>query len=488
MKLGFWLKWAWRDLRQRWLQVAAIAVIIAFGTGMFAAFGGQKDFRIEVYNHNYDLLNMYDLRMELADGSFIESDAVIEVLADVDGLATVETRLILPTLIEVPDGDAMTLIGGEIVGVQVDNSGPHVNSLWLDEGRGRMFSQEDDGALVAILDQKFADARELVPGSKLRVSGDVELDVIGAGLSPEYWMIVPENGGFLAEDTYGVIFVPLETAGAIAGRDGLVNDLIFLVEPDADRDVVQAAIEAQMAVSFPDTGFTITPKEDDYIYYTLFADLESDQVMFNFIATIFLMGASFGAFNLAGRIVAAQRRQIGISMALGVQRHKIAFRPMLIGLQIAVLGTILGFAAGYGINRAFVPLMDQVMPLPEWPTSALDVSAFGGAALLGVALPLVATLIPVWRAVRVPPVDAISTGTLVAKHGGLTGLARALPKLGNSFVRMPVNNVLAAPWRMVLTVAGIGIAIALTGEHSLGESGMFPERAWHRRHVRPSGA
>ena len=33
---GLWLRWSWRDLRARWLQVLAIAMVIALGTGSYA--------------------------------------------------------------------------------------------------------------------------------------------------------------------------------------------------------------------------------------------------------------------------------------------------------------------------------------------------------------------------------------------------------------------------------------------------------------------
>jgi hypothetical protein len=67
---GFWLRWAWRDLRQRWLQVLAIALIIALGTGMFAGLGGQETWRIASMDASYGALRMYDLRLSLTPGSF----------------------------------------------------------------------------------------------------------------------------------------------------------------------------------------------------------------------------------------------------------------------------------------------------------------------------------------------------------------------------------------------------------------------------------
>ena len=36
-RVPFWIRWSWRDLRKRWLLVAAIALTIGIGTG---AYGG----------------------------------------------------------------------------------------------------------------------------------------------------------------------------------------------------------------------------------------------------------------------------------------------------------------------------------------------------------------------------------------------------------------------------------------------------------------
>jgi putative ABC transport system permease protein len=86
---------------------------------------------------------------------------------------------------------------------------------------------------------------------------------------------------------------------------------------------------------------------------------------------------------------------------------------------------------------------------------------FAQAAVLGVVIPFAATLYPVVRAVRVAPVDAIRTGHLVAKGGGLAPAISRLPLPGGSFTQMPVRNVLRSPHRTFLTLAGVTIAVLL---------------------------
>jgi len=62
---------------------------------------------------------------------------------------------------------------------------------------------------------------------------------------------------------------------------------------------------------------------------------------------------------------------------------------------------------------------------------------------------------------RVAPIDAIQTGHLVAKGGGLTRLMHGIALPGKSFTQMPLRNLLRSPWRTLLTVLGIAVAIIL---------------------------
>jgi putative ABC transport system permease protein len=67
----------------------------------------------------------------------------------------------------------------------------------------------------------------------------------------------------------------------------------------------------------------------------------------------------------------------------------------------------------------------------------------------------------VWRAVRVAPVDAIRTGHLAARGGGLAPLLKRIPMPGDSFGQMPFRNLLRAPRRGVLTLLGIAAIITV---------------------------
>jgi putative ABC transport system permease protein len=189
----------------------------------------------------------------------------------------------------------------------------------------------------------------------------------------------------------------------------------------------------------------------------LYDDIDGDQRFWNIFAALILIGAAFGAFNLASRLVEAERRQIGIGMALGASPSRIALRPLLVGVEIAVLGVVLGVIMGIAVTAAIRPVFTEMLPLPIWHTD-LQFAPFARGAALGFVLPVAATAWPVWRAVAVRPVDAIAT-THRSARGGLSTVLRRLPRPAGAFARMPIGNVLRTPRRTLLTALGVAAAV-----------------------------
>ncbi|MCQ3928836.1 MAG: hypothetical protein DPW16_00125 [Chloroflexi bacterium] len=459
MNLKFWLKWSYRDARERWLQVLAIAVILALGTGVYSAFGKQKEWRIESLDKSMAMLAMYDLQLELTEGSYLESAALESALADVEGVRVVETRLLVPTLVDASKEGETILYPGRLIGVDLSDGGPHISRLNITEGSG--LTEADAGTNKVIMDYLFTNYRKLSPGDSVKIAGDIELDFVGRGQIPENMMIIPGTGGFMEnENTFAVMYMSRDTVQQISGREGLINNAVFLLDKGADPDAVIHDIKQVMAAQFADTGFNLTKKEDDQVYNAMYTDARGDQRFWNIVAGLFLIGAAMATFNLAGRIVESQRRQIGIGMALGIKRHWLALRPILLGLQIAAVGTILGLGFSYLFGQALLGIFKDFYPLPYWGR-LFYIESYLRASVLGVMVPIIATLFPVWRAVRVQPVDAIQTGYLVAKGGGLSYLMEYVPLPGKSYMQMPFRNILRSPWRSLMTILGVSIAIML---------------------------
>jgi putative ABC transport system permease protein len=449
----FTLRWAARDLRHRWPQVVVIALIISIGTGVYAALGSTATWRRASNDASFGMLHMYDLRVKAAEGTDAATGEMLAVLHDLPDpgiVATAEERLVVPTQVDASTGGRTILVPGRIIGMDLAGGGPQVNDVYVDAAHGRGLTAADDGAPVALLERNFADYYGLAPGSQLRVAGDRALRTVGTGLAPEYFFVMTEEGGFFAEANFAALFTSLPTAQELAGRPGRVNDLVITLAPGTDQAKAATAVEDAFARSGTGLGVTVMRTEDEDAYRLLYDDIKGDQQFWNIFAALILAGATFGAFNLASRLVESQRREIGIGMALGWSRRQLAMRPLLVGAQIALLMGLL-------VMAALRPVYTSMLPLPVWHTDFQPALFVRGAAI-GFVLPLVATAWPVWRAVRVMPVDAIST-THRTSRSGLAPLLRRLRWPVSALRRMPLGNVLRAPRRTVLTALGIGAAI-----------------------------
>jgi putative ABC transport system permease protein len=74
---ALWLRWSWRDLRARWAQVCALALVIALGTGSYAALLSTSAWRTQSNDASFALLHTHDLRVALAPGSSVQQGRLL---------------------------------------------------------------------------------------------------------------------------------------------------------------------------------------------------------------------------------------------------------------------------------------------------------------------------------------------------------------------------------------------------------------------------
>ncbi len=454
--MALWLRWSRRDLRARWLQVGAIAAIVALGTGLYAGLSGTTVWRRTSYERSYEVLAAHDVRAVLTGGATAPQGALRAVLGSLGTDVRVEAsaeRLSFPTQVDASDDGRTVLVSGRVVGIDVSAGAPAVDRVAA--LTGRTLDAGDEGTDNAVVQAQFADHHRLPPTGTVRVGAGVPLTWVGLGLAPEQFLAVNDTGAMFVEAGYTVVYTSLGTAQRLAGGDAVVNELVVRVAGD-DRPAAAAAVERALASA--GLAAQVTTLDEDRAHVYLFNDADRDQRFFNIFAVLLLLGAAFAAFNLTGRMVEAQRREIGIGMALGVPPRTIAVRPLLAAAQIVLGGVVLGMAVGLVVDELMHDLLVRLMPLPVWQTD-FQAGAFARGAAVGALLPLTATLWPVWRAVRVTPVDALRTAQVASTGGPLAPVLRHLRLPGDSLRQMPLRDALRAPRRTVLTALGIATAV-----------------------------
>ena len=449
-------RWSVRDLRRRWLVVLAISLVIATGTATYAALGSTSVWRRASNDASFGLLHMHDLHVSLGEDSVVPAgqlQAVVSTLPHAAKVTATEERLVVPTQVEAVRAGKHVLVPGRLVGVPVPGQLDRIHVA-----KGRALQAADGTVPAGILEEKFAAYHRLPPTGTLTLSGGRTVPYVGTGVSPEYFRVQSETGDVFSVANLGVVFMPINGVQTVAGRPGAVNDLVLTLKPGVSADAMKQELERALAERLPTSAATVETKADNAGYRLLYQDIDNDQRFWNIIAFLILGAAAFASFNLVTRMVEAQRREIGVGMALGVPPRTLAIRPMLLACEIAVLGALAGLGIGYLLDAWLRDVFMSVLPLPVWKTP-FQLGTFLRASALGIALPVLAAAIPVRRAVRVEPVEAIRVGHLGGRGRLAPALLRVLRLPGNSIRQLPLRNLVRTPRRTILTALGIAAAI-----------------------------
>ena len=457
----FWLRWSLRDLRQRWLLVLSLALVVALATGVGAGLGSMESWRVRSNDASYALLRMHDLRVTLTAEGSVPAGALAAATAEIPDrnlVAATQERLIVPTQVDASQPGHPVLVPGKLVGVPLTGMGSRIDSRFVQKGRD--LGPSDGGQAVAVVEGNFASYQGLPIPTDARLPGGLEITLVGQVLQPEQFLVTRPGAAFGAESGYAVLYAPLSTVQRLSGRNGQVNELVLALAPGADPTRVTQELRTTFASQLPSVGVTITRRADEDAYRILYEDARNDQRMVSVFAWLLLAGAAFASFNLVSRVVESQRRELGIAMALGVGPARLALRPLAFAAEVALLGVAAGIGVGLVFNEMFRGALEDLLALPVWTTPLLP-GVYARAATLGLAVPLLAAAYPVFRAVRVPPVAAIRVGSLTAAGGGLAPLLERLRLPGSSLAKMPVRNVARTPRRTLMSLLGIAAVITI---------------------------
>ncbi len=452
------LRWVLREGRRRWIQILGISLTLGIGVASYAGPLSVIEWRFEATEQSLELTNAYDLRATLSGGEEVPTGALARIAQSIDGIEDFSERLVIDTQIVTTIDNTELLVQGRVIGIEENPDGPRVNRVEVVRGEGMPRSGEEGGVPRVLLEEKFARFHGLSESGTLFVGSDTTVEYVGHGTSPEYFLII-EGGGSLGQSNFAVIFAPLSSAQAITNRTNVVNDLVVTLQPDADiEEVRQQLIDA--AVSNIGTSFDTVTRDETPSFNGLQNAPQIDQDINLAFALLFLFGAGFAVLNFSGRMVQAQRREFGASMAIGEPPKSIATRPILIGLQIGVVGVILGVGLSFVLANQVVAVVEAAYTYPvferqfQWGINAQ-------AAAVGFLVPVLAVLTTVLRAVRVRPVEAIRSSHLASRGGALGPIIRRIPLPKGSLARMPFRNLLRAPRRTVMTLLTFALSLAI---------------------------
>jgi putative ABC transport system permease protein len=440
----------WRDLTRLRAQVATIAMVVAIGVagfvGMFSVHESLKGSRDAFYRDN-----------RLADVFASVKRAPVhlrERLAALPGVAEVKLDVVFDAQIDLPG--VLPPVTGRFIGLdlaRVHAGRQGLNALTLKRGRW----PERDGALEALVSDRFAAARGLNPGDTVHaiLNGKREaVHLVGTAASPEY--VFASQGGAPDDTSFGIWWIDGARMTQAFDMQGAFNQAALRLDAGARVAPVLAQVD-RLLEAYGAIGST---GRDKQLSAKIVNDeLASLKVMGTVLPAIFLAVAMFILNVVLSRQVATQRSQIAALKALGYSDGAIAWHYIQLALAIAGLGLLVGLGLSEAIGRGMLLLYDEVFRFnglryvtTVWLVVASVVLASGAAAAgAWTAIRAVVRLSPA-QAMQ-PPSPPSYQRTLAERLG--------LGRWVSTGAMMVIRNVERRPLRAAFTVTGISLAVAL---------------------------
>ena len=171
-----------------------------------------------------------------------------------------------------------------------------------------------------------------------------------------------------------------------------------------------------------------------------------------------LVAVVVGAFTIANALamsVAQQQRSLALLRAIGASRRQVRRLVALQALALGLAGCVLGLIVGVGLAHGLGAMFDALgLSLPT-TTMTLAGSSVLIAVLVGVGVPLLASLRPARLATRISPVSAMREATDGARPGlfgrGVRAIASVLGRpaelLGGVAGSLARRNTMRRPGR-----------------------------------------
>ena len=165
-----------------------------------------------------------------------------------------------------------------------------------------------------------------------------------------------------------------------------------------DPVALTGAIRSALKEVDPDIALTMVQTMEAGISGTL-AQPRFQTALVGAFALVGLLLAAFGLYGVLAYLVTRRQHEIGIRLAIGAGGGDVLRLVLRQGMQMVVLGAVVGLAGGAGASVLLRRLLVGV--------STADPLAMGGSALVLLAVALLASLIPASRAVRTDPLQAL---------------------------------------------------------------------------------
>jgi putative ABC transport system permease protein len=435
-----------RDLRRLWAQVLAIALVLAAGVATLILGNGAYSSLYETRARYYEENRFADVFADVTRAP----RALLAEIEEIEGVLDAEARIVKLGLLDIEGMKEP----GSVLFVSLPGNGAGLNQLYLRLGR----LPDAQSAKEVVVADGFAKAHGLGPGDTLPVLMNGQrrqLQISGVALSPEF--IYALGPGQIMPDPrrFGIVWAPRASLEASFDLEGAFSNVVLKLALGANPDRV---IETLDRLTAPYGGIGASPRKDQISHAFLDAELKQLSAMVKVLPPIFLLVAAMLVNMTLSRLIALEREQIGLLKAIGYSSRAVARHYIEFVLLIALVGVVIGIAAGSWLGAGLAQLYARFYTFP-YLVFTRDPQIYGLAAVITVASAVGGALYAVRTVVRLPPAVAMSPPA-PASYRQRMGWVRRLIRLRQTGV-MVSRHLFRWPVRTASSTLGVAMAVAI---------------------------
>lgn len=393
----------WRNKRRTLITMASVVMAVLLASVMSSMQEGSYDQMIDntvgsSTGHIQVQAKGYHDEPTL-DNSFEIDSTMLEDVAEHPGVASVIPRIDSYALSSGEERSRAAMVIGIDIEAEKSLSEPHDKII-----EGSYFKNNSQQS--ALVSAGLADYLDVAVGDTLILLGQGFRGTNASGAYPIGGIV--EFG--IPDMNNSLVYLPLQTASQFYGTYDRLTALVLLAEHSEDVQAITRSLRSDLPEQYAVLDWqTLMPE----LVQAIQADSGS-----NFIIQLILyMVVGFGIFGTVLMMTAERKFELGVMIATGTSRLRVATMLLLEMIFITFMGTLLGMIASvpfmYYFNRNPIYFSgDAAAAIEEWGMEpfvqfSTDPSIFFTQGIIVLIITLLICIYPLWYAFKLQPVSAM---------------------------------------------------------------------------------
>ena len=392
----------WRNKTRSFVVITAVALGICAGVFSTAFMKGMMDQRtqsaisteishIQIHRQNYRQENSLQLYMN-------ESMAVVEQIKKINHVKGVSQRIIIQSMI----ASAETSSGVKIAGIYPENE-KMVTNLSTKLVEGKYFKGVPKNPVV--IGQKLADKLNVKLHSKIVITLQDMDNNITAGAYRIAGIFKTSNSNY---DEMSVFVRYDDLSRLLALPEGASHEIAIFVDDNEMVDIIQNKVK-EFIPDYEILNWKEISPELSYLTEIM------DMYMYIFIIII-LLALLFGIINTMLMVILERRKEIGMLMAVGMNKIKVFTLILVETVQLSLVGGVVGVFAGGLISAYFethainMSMFAEGLSKIGWDSMvycSVEIDMILNVTIMVIIAGIIASVYPAYKALKYDPAEAL---------------------------------------------------------------------------------